>query len=181
MNKACISLNSEINLSIFETNLFLLKNDKVTLIEYAAFYGSIQIFKYLQMNNVSLSASLLNYSIHGKNPELFHILESNEEYSNYQMFYECYIESIKCHHINFMNYLRDNLLNIGNGNQDKNVLIQCLKYHNFYELSNCDLTYDDIRNIKTFMLFIQYDYYEIVYSFLKETNLDVKQFAQENI
>ena len=58
VNKNNISLNSMIQTSIYETNSFLLKkqsvlrrnDDGVTLIEYAAFFGSIQIFQYLQMN-----------------------------------------------------------------------------------------------------------------------------------
>ena len=40
-----ILLNSEITESIFETNRFLLKK-KPSIIEYASFFGSIQIFKY---------------------------------------------------------------------------------------------------------------------------------------
>lgn len=38
-----ILLDSNIKKSIFETNRFLLSKDSVSLIEYAAFYGSIQI------------------------------------------------------------------------------------------------------------------------------------------
>ena len=58
VHKNNISLSkTEINNSIFETNQFLMKK-KVTLIEYAAFFGSIQIFKYLIMNGVDLTPSL---------------------------------------------------------------------------------------------------------------------------
>ena len=47
MNKNGYSINSTINLSIYETNNLLLKQFGITLIEYAAFFGSIQIFDYL--------------------------------------------------------------------------------------------------------------------------------------
>ena len=47
VNQTNLNLSSQIKSSIFETNLFLIKNDETTLIEYAAFFGSIQIFQYL--------------------------------------------------------------------------------------------------------------------------------------
>ena len=54
VNQNSISLNSNIRTSIYETNSFLLKAYNLSLIEYAAFFGSIQIFQYLQMNGVIL-------------------------------------------------------------------------------------------------------------------------------
>ena len=45
VNRNNLSISSAIKPSIFETNLFLLKK-KSSLIEYASFYGSIQIIKY---------------------------------------------------------------------------------------------------------------------------------------
>ena len=52
--------------SIYETNGFKKLND-ATLIEYAAFFGSIQIFKYLQIKGVKLTPQLWYFAIHGKN------------------------------------------------------------------------------------------------------------------
>ena len=75
-NKNLIPLNSKITESIFETNPFLIDmNDSImyknsTLIEYAAFYGSLQILRYLVMNSVKLTPSLWIYAIHSANPEL---------------------------------------------------------------------------------------------------------------
>ena len=43
--------------SIFETNSFLIKKN-VSLIEYATFFGSIQIFQYLLLNNVQITPLL---------------------------------------------------------------------------------------------------------------------------
>ena len=42
---------TKIKPSIYETNSFLI-NKEPTLIEYAAFFGSIQIIRYLKYNNV---------------------------------------------------------------------------------------------------------------------------------
>ena len=50
-------LKSQIKPSIFETHSFLI-SENPTLIEYATFFGSIQIVRYLYMNNVKLNSSL---------------------------------------------------------------------------------------------------------------------------
>lgn len=49
--------------SIFEANSYLIEKKTQTLIEYAAFFGSIQIIKYLHFNNVELDPSLWIYVI----------------------------------------------------------------------------------------------------------------------
>ena len=77
INRQNYSVASKIKPSIFETNLFLIENKDISLIEYSAFFGSIQIFQYLKMNNVQLTPSLWLYTIHSKNAELIH-LESSE-------------------------------------------------------------------------------------------------------
>lgn len=92
VNRTNLSLKSKIKLSIYETNSFLLKlnkkrfcefndnllNDDTSLIEYAVFYGSIQIFNYLRLSGVELTPSLWLYAIHGCNGEIIHILEENQ-------------------------------------------------------------------------------------------------------
>lgn len=45
-------------------------------IEYAALYGSIQIFKYLWMNNAAVTDNLFPVSIYGGNFEIIHLVES---------------------------------------------------------------------------------------------------------
>ena len=57
VNKTNYRLRSKISESIYETNDFL-KNKYPSLIEYTSFYGSIQIFKYLQLNNVKIEPSI---------------------------------------------------------------------------------------------------------------------------
>ena len=60
-----ISLLSRINPSLFETNSLLI-GKKPSLIEYASFYGSIEIFKYLYFSKVELESTLWIYIIHSK-------------------------------------------------------------------------------------------------------------------
>ena len=74
VSKHEIELDSNVNYSNFETNTFLKAND-AKLIEYAAFFGSIQIFKYLLMNKVSIQPILYQFAVHGKNSEIIHIVE----------------------------------------------------------------------------------------------------------
>ena len=53
VNKTDYPLTSEVPESIYETNLLLIEK-RASLIEYATFFGSVQIFKYLytmKMNN----------------------------------------------------------------------------------------------------------------------------------
>ena len=70
VNKHNVSIDSSIKDSIYETNCFLIKNqiisgtdrisylNRLTPIKYAAFFGSIQIFKYLKLNGADLSPSI---------------------------------------------------------------------------------------------------------------------------
>ena len=69
-----ISFSSSITKSIFETNQFLLTNIDTTLIEYAAFFGSIRIFQYLLFNKAKLDQWIWYYAIHGKDSEIIQIL-----------------------------------------------------------------------------------------------------------
>ena len=57
VNQQCIDLtNYFIKKSIFETN-YVLQNNTITLIEYAFFFGSLQIIKYLMLNRCELTYS----------------------------------------------------------------------------------------------------------------------------
>ena len=118
-------LSIQIQPSIFETNSFLVQN-KPTLIEYAFFFGSIQIIQYLKYSNVSLTDSLWLYAIHSNNAEMIHFLEENEiepqrngryrtsnkRYQNVSCpnYGKIFKESIVCHHNAIADYIKDNFL-----------------------------------------------------------------------
>ena len=127
VNRTNLSLLTKIKPSVYETHSFLLDKEP-TLIEYAAFFGSIQIIQYLKYNNVPLTSSLWLYTIHSNNAELIHFLEENEikpeknieknknrsahslyiNNNNKESFDDVLIESIKCHHNAISNYIKDN-------------------------------------------------------------------------
>ncbi|KAK8836284.1 hypothetical protein M9Y10_039919 [Tritrichomonas musculus] len=142
-------LNSKIKPSIFETNDFL-KDKSPTLIEYAAFYGSIQIFDYLCLNKIEFKKSVMIYAIHGRNYDMIHSIEGNIKINDLEdkFFYtdweEISCESIKCHHNDFANYIINNYINKNSNGQIFNA---SLKYHNYAFVQNDEMlkiSYDDL-------------------------------------
>ncbi|KAK8899216.1 hypothetical protein M9Y10_001521 [Tritrichomonas musculus] len=169
-----IQLSTTVKKSIFETNSFLLENQP-SLIEYSAFFGSIQIMRYLQLNHVDLSPSLWLYAIHGRNPEMIHFLEENRVKPEDSTFKQCLIESIKCHHNDLSKYIKDNLLQNQEESSSHDVVLQCLKYYNFIYLQ------DEINEVSkifydtnVFYEFCKYDYCSIVQFLLSVQDLNIK-------
>ena len=177
------SLSSQIAPSIFETNSFLIERKNTTLIEYSAFFGSIQIFQYLMMNEVELTSSLWLYAIHSKNAELIHILEtknvcppkfenkSEEELKEANNEYLiCLIKSIKCHHNDFADYIQNTFLFQEEKDPKRNemVICNCIKYHNY--------NYFETETIKKhgFFYLCLYEYNELINILLKEKEEKIK-------
>ena len=156
VNKNNLSLSSEVPDSIFETNPFLMKKP-ATIIQYAAFFGSIQIFKYLQLNQVKLEPSLWLYAIHSNNPEIIQILVENKIKPNDQSYLECFLESIKCHHNDIANYIKDNFISnevkVDKNNFISNHVAFGFHYHN----------YEFVQNFKDYQFIFYYSclYYDI--------------------
>lgn len=122
-----IPINLKINSSIFETNFFLIKASnlgKLTLINYAAFFGSFQIF---QKKGALMTPELCLYAIHGNNQEIILFLEDNRIIPEDKSFQQTLIESIRCHHNVISSYLQKKYFDKG---ISKDVLIEILKYLN---------------------------------------------------
>ena len=170
VNRLNIPLSSEIKRSIFESNSYLIKNSP-RLIEYAAFFGSIQVFRYLIFNNVELTPSLWLYTIHSNNAEMIHLLEEYQVEPPNNDYVCCLKESIKCHHNEISNYIIDNLI-------DKKDIINCsifnhfiIKYYNYNFFSE-----DLIENLNVnFNYFCGYGYYQLVNFCLKYYHIDVNE------
>ena len=142
-------LNCIIQPSNFETNSFLNESRKTTLIEYSAFFGSIQIFQYLKLNNVVLKPSLWLYAIHSHNAELIHLLESSQveppkekkrdenDHNSSNKYEKCLFESIKCHHNDIASYFENNFFgsndddSINEVQKSDEVLSSIFCYHNY--------------------------------------------------
>lgn len=133
VNQSNYPLSSTIDSSPFETNEYLMNRTETSLIEYSAFFGSVQIFQFLKLNNIELTPSLWPYVIHSNNAEMIHLLEENHvaiadliEYRNISIVSDVFepfrvpnhkiiskfiylmIESIKCHHNDIFNYFLNN-------------------------------------------------------------------------
>ena len=166
------SLLSKIEPSIFETNSFLLLNNP-TLVEYAAFYGSIQIVKYLQLNNVNLTSQTWNYAIHSQNSELIHLLEESGVKPDDGYIKNYIKESLICHHNEITQYLIDNY-SIRNSNE-KNAFLPSVKYFNFCFFPK------NLTDKFVFYDLCAYNYPIIVKNILKEGKIDVNyKIIQKN-
>lgn len=155
-----LPLSSTIEPSIFETNSFLI-NQKPTLIEYAAFFGSLKIFNFLRSKEIELTPSLWNFAIHGENLEILKILVDKKINPQNDSFKDVFIESIKCHHNQIAKLIQINKkeLNLND------ISTQSIKYYN-YSFFPTEIKCDEI---KTLCDFCKYNYFQVV-SFLLESN-----------
>lgn len=183
-------LSSQITPSIFETNSFLIKQKETRLIEYSAFYGSIQIFQFLMLRGAEMTSSLWLYVIHSNNAELLHMLESNNvsppEFTktpklntSSNKYLKCFVESIKCHHNDFANYIENNLLLIDEieSNQEEKIIGSCIKYRNYSYFKN-----ETVKNHGFFYL-CYYKYDQLVKLLLKnkEKEIELKIIQYSNV
>ncbi|KAK8834744.1 hypothetical protein M9Y10_042907 [Tritrichomonas musculus] len=131
VNRSNLSLSeTAIKLTCFETNFLIL--NEISMIEYAAFYGSIQIFQYLKMNGVQLTPSLWPYAIHSKNQEIIRLLEENKVEPEDKTFNECFLLALQCHHNEVAQYIHDNLMTSVN----RHLIHHSLLFFNFSYLSS---------------------------------------------
>lgn len=169
INQNVIPPDERLESSTYETNSLLFKRYKISLIEYAAFFGSVQIFKYLHNEGVKLEPSLWKYAVHGKNHEIIHFLKENhvEPYDN--SYKEVLKESIKCHHNELANFFLDNFLSKDDKEIQNFVLEQGIKYHNFAFIQS------KLINKLSFTSLCQYDYYILVDILLKKFKIDINK------
>ncbi|KAK8839668.1 hypothetical protein M9Y10_032041 [Tritrichomonas musculus] len=172
MNQVNLTFSSKLKISIFETNSFLL-NHEPTLIEYAAFFGSIQIFKYLLIKNAELNPSLWLFAVHGRNAEIIHLLEENDVKPFDKSYNECLKEAIKCHHNDIADYIIDNIIGYDVESEniekkfDQNSLAFAFRYLNYYYFPT------DFNKPYLLHYCCKYNYNELVKALLKVKGLDI--------
>ncbi|KAK8897408.1 hypothetical protein M9Y10_015354 [Tritrichomonas musculus] len=187
ITRHAISINSTIQPSIYETNPFLIKmqtnqehrpnkNQKVgpSLIEYAMFFGAIQIYDHLRIEHVKLTPSLWIFAIHGKNADMIHSLEENHV-SLDETYKPIFYESLKCHHNDFAKYFLNNFMREEEANSH-GTFVKSIKYYNFSFLKN------DLINEFTFIYLCKYDYCAIVQILLenKDFSPNKKRILKNN-
>ena len=173
LKKTNLPLSSKIEPSIFETNLFLI-HKKLTLIEYAAFFGSFQIFKYLIENNVQISSSLWIYAIHGNNISLIHLLEEKKILPDDETYKACIKESFKCHHNAIAKVLVYN-----HTQKVEDVFSWAIQFYNFRSFpENFEEILKGVKIINSkecdiYYNMIEYDHYTLLDFFLKTNQPDI--------
>lgn len=169
----------EVKNSIYETNLYLIKkhiknyferrfDKKMTLIEYAAFYGSLCIFNYLRSNGFELQPSLWLFAIHGKNMEIIHILEENNIVPDDNTYKECLKESIKFHYNDITNYLLNKYLK-DEIEKPHETFIDGIKYYNFSFIKK------ELIDKSSYYDFFRYGYYNIAKLLQVEKDLNINK------
>ena len=167
-NKTNFPLKSKIKSSIFETNFYLAKNNP-TLIEYSAFFGSIQIFMYLIQNGVEMSSSLWDYAIHSNSAELIRYLEDSHVKPLKDSYEQCIMTAVKCYHNDIVNYFISNYM------QDKSETLSMasIMCHNYAYLPNefhpshyCQLCCND--------------YYFIVKKLIEQKKIKINELFNHN-
>ena len=132
-----IDINSCVTFSLFEISSII--NDYLRLprlIEYAAFFGSIQIFKYLLLNEAEVTSRLPEFAVAGGNYEIIHILEDMELSFQKTMYY-----AIRFHRNEIAQYLNEN-----HSIKLATYMLQtCVLYYNVEELIELLCTNDDFQ------------------------------------
>ncbi|KAK8882935.1 hypothetical protein M9Y10_045581 [Tritrichomonas musculus] len=189
--------------SIFETNSFLLENkSKTSLLEYAAFFGSIKIFKYLYNKSKIINPELYPFIIHGMKEKMIHFLlekfsskiyKSSLEYNFDDEFYEdiiikvpvkniqyykCLQESIKCHRDRISYFIQRNFIDENVHPKKiihKTIVSTCFKYYNFLYLP----VY--ITNFLYFKYACEYGYFTIAQLLLETRKIDINGQMIQNL
>ena len=162
LNASQYSINSKIEESAYETNTYLL-NHTTSLIEYAAFCGSYDIFSYLKSQNAEFNSSLWYFAIHGANIELIQSIENDK---SIPIDGSVLKEAIKCYQNDIANYIIGNYFNP----QVENGLAfdyNSIKYYNFEFIKEEYLTESLFNDA------CKYDHYFLVDYFLKNKKIDV--------
>ncbi|KAK8895706.1 hypothetical protein M9Y10_013590 [Tritrichomonas musculus] len=178
VNTRNVSLSYQFKTSIYETNPFLIDKNP-TLIEYAAFFGSIQIFNYLRLNKVDLTPSLWIYAIHSNNAEIISLLENNKIEPNDKKFNECFKESVKCHHNEIATYIKEQKIedeedekeSVDENGFNKKMIDtfnaqNCIRYYNFCFIQ------DDFMNGYNFNVLCECDYVYFVSSLIDKESIN---------
>lgn len=125
-----LNLFMTIKQSVFETNPFLLSRE-TTLAEYASFYGSLKILKYLYENQVELTSSLWIYSVHSQNIDVIHFIEQKSFKVKEKVFIYAMLEAVRCLHKNVADYIMDNYIKYHNLHIEGQIALQSIKDFNY--------------------------------------------------
>ena len=140
-----LNINEPIPFSFYDLNSILnIKTFMPSMIEYAAFYGSSRIFKFLWMNNAERSERILLFSVASGNYDIIHLIESEMKYNE-----ACLDMAIRYHHNDLISYI----------NESKEIsyttssFVESLNQYHISELVNMFSLFEEtIKTNKAFVL-----------------------------
>ncbi|KAK8892689.1 hypothetical protein M9Y10_029929 [Tritrichomonas musculus] len=162
VNSTNIDINKLINTENQSANLFLQNRKVVTLIQYAIYYGAIQIFNYLKLNGAIVSDAW-KFAVYSNSAEMIHLLEQNDiKLSKYDVDY-CIEASIRAHCSKIAIYLINNY-------SDKNVE----DYYMFsFQYYNFDFFLEEDFDLSVIFLFLfEYDHFDLISPLIKEKDFN---------
>ena len=153
---------------------FLLNQNKIKIIEYATFFGSMEIINFIIKNEeINPISSMWEYSIHSENNELIHYLQDNEIIPRDTKHETTLKESIKWHH-NYvsryiLNYLikEEDLENDAENDYSNNLYRFSVEYDNYSFFPN------NIKYKYMFHYLCEFDYCTLVNLYLTTENIDI--------
>ncbi|KAK8863962.1 hypothetical protein M9Y10_011656 [Tritrichomonas musculus] len=95
-----MNINSKIEFSLFEScSAVNYSGSMPSLLEYASFFGSIKIFKYLLLQNAEITSNIWEYAIHGNNYDIIHLIEGKHIPPH-----DCIINAIRYYRYDLFDY-----------------------------------------------------------------------------
>lgn len=157
-----LKLSKKMTKSTFETNSFLLNNEP-TIIEYAAFFGSFEIYQYLRLAEVEVKPSIWLYAIHGESMKIIQDLVDSKIKAEDKTYKKCLEEAIKCHNNKAASYIQSNLLKC----KENPAPAFALQYYNF------NLMRKDSIDESVFFDLCSLDYQILVDILIKTGKIDI--------
>lgn len=103
-----ISLESNIPISIFETNHFLRQHKITTIIQYAAISGSSEIVRSILEKKIDImNQSIWEFAFEGQNPDIIEIVETLETPPPDDNYKSCLLNSIRGHQNDIYKMIRE--------------------------------------------------------------------------
>lgn len=113
-----------------------------------------------------------------ENVELIHIIEENNDENDKKVikdkFVSLYFESMKCHHIDIMNYFKDNFVE---SQMIYDFLSESYRYFSFIEIKNNGFLPDNFRDSSFIIKLCEFKYSFLVSSLLNCPDLDVNKYT----
>lgn len=152
-----IQYNDNIEGSIFETNPYLM--DEISLIKYAVYFGSIQIYQYLKLKEADTDI-LLHAAAYSNNPEIIKII-IEEDHCDMDICFRFLENCILCHHNEIADHYREKF---SDDFQNKlfDIFLQSIRSYNLHYFPKSFQFKDVEKGRYFFYKMCRYDFDEIV-------------------